>query len=397
MLFAHLQRHVVNHAKWLSVALLAVPAVLGALHDTGTTTENRFLAAFPEKPQSLSAVLSFPPKVDAWVNDHIGLRSHLIALNNTLRYALFGELPSTQTVLGQNQRIFLASHQAKGLYYSAIWGPCGVNLAKPSRYAQQINRFDAAMRQHGVDAKLYIPPSAPVVHGKDLPGWLATQCAAQPPALQQILAEAVLAPAAQARTLHPLQAMADAPFAIFPSSWFHWGGKGAQYGADLSIAHFWPQDRSGAAPLVSHPTEVPSDMGHLFPGLSFPSEVEAIDLAASGVSACTAPDCFPELPSIGQAPGAARYRNPKAPNPKLVLVTDSFGLAVGAWYAQYYQDVWLVPTNHFFQRSAPDLAAVRDALLPKGPTTQRTLFIYHDMSILSDRIPTDLALLQLDE
>jgi hypothetical protein len=381
-------------AQLLAVLIFALPLAGGLLSQSGHTGENRFLASFPARPANWQEGLQYPGNIERWINDHMGLRNQLIAANNGLRHALFGQFPTIQVIEGRHGRIFLAAHNTAAPPYSAVFDPCGVHYRRQGQLLSDLNHFAETLEQHGITANLVVAPSAPVMHSADLPRWLARRCLAWPNPLEQVMQHPGLSPRARSHMLYPLNELRQRAQPVFPESWFHWGGTGTRAAADLIEQHFWPAGQQALPPaLVSAPRWQASDIAWLFPGVTLGSMVETIDFAASGIEPCEGPDCFPELPDVmAVLRGVSRYRNPHATQPRLMLISDSFGLPLAPWYARYYREVIQVSTNELVRLSKEQQARLRQ-LFFAGAASQHTLFVYHDGTALVGRITLDLSIL----
>jgi hypothetical protein len=382
-----------HSAKWLVIFIFFLPALCGALRKSDETTENRNLAAFPAKPHGWAELIKYPGQLDLWINDHMGLRNQLIALNNRIRYRLFRQFPTPQVLNGRGRTV-LVSHGPADREYSAVTIPCGWVQRHPSIAREQLNHFVQQLQDHGLTANLLLVPSAPVIYPETLPRFLQKRCQRQPVPLQQIMASPELTPLARAHIEYPLGMLmtAKAKYTIFPDTWFHWGGDGPRLVSELMENRFWPGSTS--KPLVSYPVSQPSDIGHLFPGVHLSSMVPSIDFAASGVQPCmNLEPCFPELPDIlGHLWATARYRNPHAPLGRLIVISDSFGPGLAPWLSRYYQDVVLIPTNDFPLLNEEKLVRLRKYLFDTSDKRQ-FLFVYHDGNVHGHRIEADAKLL----
>ncbi|MFA9217370.1 MAG: hypothetical protein ACEQSK_09715 [Sphingomonadaceae bacterium] len=384
-----------HSAKGLITLLFAIPVLASLLLAPAGTAENRNLAPSPALPHSWAETLAWPGKAELWINDHLGLRNQLIALNNRVRYTLFRQFPTRQLLAGQHGRLFLSAYNTVDAPYSGIQTVCGYAADANLRamLVQHLGTFQQVMEQQHLAGRLLIAPSAPVLYHEDLPDWLQARCAVAATPIEQALATAGLQDASH--VLYPLAALraARADAAIFPSTWFHWAGDGPRLAADLSVQRFWPMATPAPAPLASVMQTLPSDLDSLAPGLALHSKVKKVDFAASGVQECNGASCFPEMPDLmAKLWGVNRYQNPAAPLPRLVLITDSFGVSAGPWFARYYRDVLQVATNDLAQLAPAEVQRLK-SLLFQQQTPQHLLFLYHDGTVQGGgRIGTDLHL-----
>jgi hypothetical protein len=383
-----------HSAKGLIVLLFSIPVLASLLLEHRGSAENRNLAPLPPTPHTLAEAAAWPGKAELWVNDHLGLRNELVALNNRARYLLFRQFPTHQLLEGANGRLFLSAYNTADAPYSGIQSLCGYGVAADTSaiMASHLNTFGETMRAQQLDGRLLLVPSAPLVYREDLPLWIQARCAASAIPIQRAMASPLLRESAS--VLYPLDALraARGGSAVFPATWFHWAGDGVRLAAEISVGRFWKVPAT--PPLASTVHTLPSDVDNLAPGMGLSSQVREVDFAASGVKECHGGTCFPEMPELmAKLWGVNRYHNPSAPLPRLVLLTDSFGIGAGPWYARYYQDVLQVATNDL-ARLTPDEVRQLKGLLFQRQTPQNLLFLYHDGTVQGGaRIPADLQLL----
>lgn len=394
MMSATLSRLSAPASKILLVALLALPALYAP--PPAGEGENRNLAPLPVQPSSVADMLAYPGRLDAWINDHFGLRDALVRLNTRLRYRLFGQLPGVQAITGKDGRVFLSAYQPTAKPYSGILAVCGYQSAHlVPEMVREINRLAEITAERGINARLLVVPSAPVVQKAQLPGWLAAQCGSDQLPLNLALAAGQLTPQARARLYFPLAEMqsAAAHTDLFPRTFFHWGGAGPRLVTDLLVPQFAGVPGLKGTPVVTAPQQQPSDIRHLFPGIRLYSTLDVIDEAKSGIEACRGPACFSEMtPVFSKFGEVGRYRNPQAPLNRLVLISDSFGPPSWLWFARFYKEVVAVNINGIDSLAEPDRAKVRAFLFSGNPDDQ-VLVMYHDGTVYAERIKQDFSLL----
>ncbi|MYM68454.1 hypothetical protein GTP45_16680 [Pseudoduganella sp. FT55W] len=384
-------------AKLLLVALFGIPAVLylPRASDKGPN-ENRHLAPWPKLPDSVAALPVFNAQIDAWVNDHFGLRDQLVVLNTRLRYALFRQFPTHQIIEGKEGRLFLSTYQPQEPPYSGILSICGYGNSYAPLLERDINRLVEVTQREGINARLLVVPSSPVVNTRQLPSWVARLCNTTSPLMQQVLASPTLSPQARDKIYYPLNEMrqAAAEEELFPRTFFHWAGRGPRLVSDWTEQRFWGMQPQQATPYVSERQVKPSDVGQVFRGLEKPSQVEVMNTGASGIEMCESPACFGEAlqPALSKVGEVSRYRNPKAPRGRLVLISDSFGLPAAIWFARYYKEVAHIGTNSIEQLNPAELEQLRH-LVFDGRATDDVLVLYHDGTAQARRISKDFKAL----
>jgi hypothetical protein len=390
-----LPKNIVSSLKLGVIALLGLPAVLAILKPVAPISENRTLSSFPSRPSSMETALAYPAKLDGWINDHFGLRNTLVKLNNRIRYTLFRQFPTSQVIEGKDGRIFLAAHATTHTPHSAIFLSCGaetdsLRIDVNGISGQARNLIEGAKRA-GINAKMLVAPSSPALYAKQLPTWLAARCNAASPPVPRVLASPTLSDETRAAIQYPIDIARriDQTDDYIPKHWFHWAGAGPRIVAEESTKSLLGIETSGTPPLVSHKESAPSDISHLFPGVTLKSVIEVADLQASGVKVCFGASCFPETPAAAARLGeVARYINDKAPARRLVLLSDSFGAYIAGWYSPFFREVVHLSTNNLGLLAPEDIAALRKQFL-NGAPDDHVLFLYHDGSFLANRMKID--------
>lgn len=389
-------RFTINPAKVLAVLILSVPALMSFVRPSNMANENRHLASLPAMPADWDQALQYPGKLDLWINDHFGFRQELVILNNRIRYALFRQFPTIQVIEGKSGRIFLSSHATTHQPYSAISWTCGYSFRGVDAVVDHLNTFASMSRRTGLDAKLIIAPSSPSVYTGELPGWLAERCKTSVSPIPSAMSSQQLDAAAKSIVYYPLDDMRrmEPGVRVIPKTWFHWAGTGPSLIAQYSVQRFWDIAVQDKEPIVTMKKTLPSDLSHLFPGIVLESEIDVADFAASDITECIGPQCFPEMDLERLGHDVARYRNEKRPSGRLVLVTDSFGRYIAGWYARYFREVLLVSTNAIEQLEPAQIQKIKQAFLVKSPEN-KIIFLYHDGSVLDGRIALDMKRLAL--
>jgi hypothetical protein len=385
-----------NAAKILIVSTLAVPLAATLLSGSTQSEEQRALAPAPPKPVDWKSLLAWPSAADAWVNDHFGGRARMVALYARLRHDVFGRFPTNQVMLGREGRVFLAAHN-KATPYNAISLSCGWDFHNEAGLVAEFDWFARLFRARGVDARLLIVPSAPIVYSEQLQPWQAERCQPGAAPATRVLSAPGLEPAVRERIYFPLAEMRAirTHARVIPLTFFHWSGQGAQAVAALTEEHFWHRGKDFGAPIPLVAQRRPSDIQWLFPGIEHDSIADEPDFSHTTITPCFGPACFPELkPALDKIDVLGRFTN-SAPGlaKRLVLVTDSYGLAGAPLFARYYSEVVYMSTNMLARLSPDDVARLRPWLFRPG-SGDEVLFLYHDASAYSDRLRDDLKLLK---
>jgi hypothetical protein len=385
-----------NNLVAIGVAIILTVPALAALRDkVHAVQENRDLAPLPGRPETWAEAFKYSQQLDHWINDNFGFREKLIKLNNRIRFDLFRQFPTIQVIAGRNGRIFLSAHATFRPPFSAITTPCGYTMKDTDAVAAQLGDALSTLRRGGWDAKILIAPSSPVLYSDELPEWLEQRCEASAAPIPAILASPRLGSDDRKLVFYPLAEMRELKRSmdVFPKTWFHWYGAGPRAVAGLSVDHFWNISPSTGTTLAASSRVVPSDISHMFPGVRLTSEVLVADYPASGVQACRGSACFPDLTEVARKLDEVQtFRNASAPFGKLLILSDSFGEFIAGWYSRYFREVTHITTNRLTELDDAQHEEFRQ-FLRRELQDSRLLFVYHDGSIIDDRLSHDLLML----
>lgn len=379
-------------AKALLVAVLVTPAIATMSSKRGDG-ENRRMAEPPQRPTSVEEALKYSASFDAWANDNFSLRAALVRLNTKVRYKLFGQYPTAQVVDGQQGRTFLTTSHPAAPAYAMVFSACGYQTDVTDTIDAHIKRLLSLSRERGIAANLLVVPSAPAVHVDQLPPWAGALCKTATPPMQRWLAQPGIDASVRQHVAYPLEQMraASRETDLFPRTFFHWGGAGPRLTAEWTLRQFYGVEPSAATPYVSRKEWLPSDIGHLFPGIKRPSEVDVMDMPASHIDFCYGSRCFDNAPAILKDFEVIRLRNPDAPRKRLVLVTDSFGPPAAPWFARYYKEVTLLNANTLYLvKQESDMEQVRQFAFADAANTD-FIVLYHDATVHAARIQQDFS------
>lgn len=375
----------------LIAAVLGIPALTSLIQPNQGTDENRSLAPLPKPPQSITDLLKYTPQLELWINDHFGLRAQLISLNNKLRHSVFKQFTTIQVISGRQGRIFLSAHATTLAPYSAITIPCGDTFTSPQKVAVQLNALHESFRRAGIDARIMIVPSSPVIYQEALPAWLESRCKAAASPIESTLASTYLMSETRKAIYYPKTEMLGLKqhIDVFPKAWFHWAGAGPREVAGLSVKYFWDISSHAGKAIAEQSINAPSDISHIFPGVRLASQIELPNHARSQIEACIGPLCFPSLGSAAaKLQEVTSYRNPAAPHHRIIILSDSFGTFIAGWYSRYFQEVLHFSTNSLNKLNATEMHKFKD-FIQEQAQNGHLLLLYHDGSVLWDRPAQD--------
>lgn len=367
-------------------AFLLLLLLPGLVHLAGgsrdASVENRALAELPAPALTQKALASLPANVDAYLNDHFGLRNGMIRLNNRLRHALFGELDAVQLTAGKDGFVFFNSHAAAAPM-SMIHFLCGRDVSPVARtdLAARLAGFLQTAVQAFPDSHLFLAPTKPVVYGDKLPDWLQAECAASTPTVPAVIELLAGQPGARERVIYPFADMLalKQEVLLYPRRNFHWDGEGARRIAELVAEKYL--HRSRLRSLAGTPVVKSSDLQHFVPGVRMDIEGSLPDFAGAGIAACDGAACFPEFGDAAARIGdLSRFTQIGRKGPRLLIISDSFGHGIAPYFAQYFADVRHLSTNTLGLLTQVELARVKQILF-ETDRPDEILYIYHDFSL----------------
>ncbi len=160
---------------WAVLALLclATPLVWGLVRPDGPDfiyfKEGRRPAPPPAAPENLAELGAFPRALDAWLNDHFGLRRAMINLHKDLTHPVILKV-NTAALTGRDGRIFFQDHdmvrQSAGQLYRSQRVGEAVDLVVAVR---------DALAARGARLLVTIPPNPSTIFQDDLPVWARTK------------------------------------------------------------------------------------------------------------------------------------------------------------------------------------------------------------------------------
>lgn len=373
--------------------LLILPA---AIHISGkwqdSSMENRVLASAPALPATLADVLKFPAAVDAYLNDHFGLRSKLVAWNNSLRYHLLGDINAVQLTAGKDGYIFFNSHAAN-TPLGMVHFLCGKNVTAQDRagMVETASAFMQTALQTKADSYLLMVPTKPVVYAEKMPDWLQSQCQLYTPTLPGVIASLDQKPGLAGRVIYPLPEMLafKAKTEVYPKNTFHWTGMGPQALAQWLSEKYLKHPRLSTLSGQLH--DRPSDIQQFLPGVTLSVATREPDYAKSGVTACAGVACFPEWKGVAASLGdVSRYRHEKKQGPRLLLISDSFGHGVAGFFSEYYAEVWHLSMNNINLLTEAERGSLKKLVFEDFAPDQ-VLYVFHDAAIsYFERAPAQL-------
>src|SRR5580693_9306112 len=152
----------------LALLLLATPLVVGIIWPDSPAAilkEGRSLAPAPQMPESGASWLALPRRVDAFLQDHFGLRQALIRAHQDLTKPMLG-FGNDSVLVGREGRFFYLGEET-------VRQSAGLILRdeRVSETAALLARINSALAVRGIKFLVAVPPNASTIYDDDLPRW----------------------------------------------------------------------------------------------------------------------------------------------------------------------------------------------------------------------------------
>jgi alginate O-acetyltransferase complex protein AlgJ len=199
--------------------LLAAPLVAGLVYPDGAASirmEGRTPAPAPRAPVDSADWFGLPKQIDAYLQDHIGLRQALLRAHRELSKPLFG---SYKVLMGRGGRMFYLGNEMVVQSAGLVMRDRAV-----AQSTDLLARMNGELRARGVRFLVAPPPNASSVYTDDLP--LRAQNAGRPTEYDLLLAS-LAAKGVPAIDLRPVLKKARAGGSLFYMHDTHWSFRGA--------------------------------------------------------------------------------------------------------------------------------------------------------------------------
>lgn len=160
-----------RYRRWfaaLVLLLLSTPLVVGITRQDSPeyiVKEGRLPAPAPSVPADFSDWLALAGRIDAYLNDHFGLRHAMIRLHKDSTYPVFLKV-NTAVLIGRDGRMFYEGNemvrQSAGLV---------LRSERVAEAADLLASMREALARRGIPFLVAVPPNASTTYQDDLPYW----------------------------------------------------------------------------------------------------------------------------------------------------------------------------------------------------------------------------------
>lgn len=166
-------RRTADRALLLGAALaLLLPAADTFVHldPTAPPQEKRQLAAAPGAPRSVAAVQAFPHAFDAWLADHVGLRSSMLALEARIKVRVLEQSPSPSVAVLIGRHGWLYYSGEKSLEYMQRSSP--FTREQLDAWCRVMEARRVWLESRGIRFLFVLVPNKETVYPEYLPRWV---------------------------------------------------------------------------------------------------------------------------------------------------------------------------------------------------------------------------------
>lgn len=298
----------------------------------------------PSTPSELSDLKKFTHDMNAYLEDHFGMRISYLKTSNKIKYHLFNELISPQITVGKGGFIFFNSHSTKSKN-KLIQFACG-QISAPQSYKKEVQEgyayFLDYLMSKGVIGSFALIPIKARIYPEKLPSQEYRWCGKEN---KTWFDQMMINLKNQGYSVyHPLELMKalKPQLDVYLSGFFHWHGKITAYIAQDMIKNLWQLELNN---LVVEPLEVSvqSDLKSHLVGIKLHNNSAMYDYPSQGVKKCTTESCKPNLERyFSRTPPVHVYEHDSQSSKVLVITSDSFGGYIAEHYIRGFNKVVLI-------------------------------------------------------
>lgn len=193
-----------------------------------SSTEQRFLAKWPEWETSRARIAAWPGEVEAWYDDHLGFRDWLIRSWARLSIGVFGVSPAEKLVVGKSGWLFFGDRNAIAHYR----GLDPLREPELDRWRRVLEERRDWLAARGITYLVVLVPDKHLVYPEFMPDSLPRVSEVHP--LDQLAGHLAERSDVEVLDLRPALFAAKARERIYHKTDSHWNDRGA-YAAYLAI------------------------------------------------------------------------------------------------------------------------------------------------------------------
>ena len=356
------------------VALILAPSLaflFGA--DIARVDEKRRLADWPELAWKSDSILQLPSGLDAYANDHFGLRDALVMAHSIIRVRLIGDSSSSQIEMGSNGFIYLSETDPQDSSRGVFSRACS-QVADPSDRDAFANHIDRLSNEFpGTAVSMIFVPTKSTIYSEYLPSSIDAETRNGCREGSELLRWASQATALNERVRviypHSLFSELKTRISVYEPKNFHWiGTTPFQFARWLftDVYHL-----PGRYDVPIYPSVQVSDIDHLLGNPGIEVEYDYHNYREIGAEFCYGIECL-ENSSL-RVSGYNLATNPAIDQGKAVLITDSFGFALFESLTMGFSEI-----HHFEINGLPSDQIVELFEWVADIRADHIIFVFHD-------------------
>ncbi len=373
---SHRSRNLFVVAAFCIVLTAPLIAWIDGIEPQVAAGENRAPATFPEFPVGKRALKKYPGQIEAWFEDHQGLRGAALALHQSLTRDLLASHDSVLT--GRQDWLFLLREPtATEARPPIVADHCGRNPFTPDELAAWVEALTANRARLAAEDRLYVlvfAPNKQSVYPDMLPG--SVRCTPGPSRLDQLVAALADHPEILLVDLRPgLRARRDDPRPLWYRSDTHWNGFGASSALEIILTAINQRTESGLESALdgerfrlSHVRTTGLGLAHMLDQADRHHEINPM-IAISDRTARELPNPFPQRTDNPQRQSEAYAGAPGTRERALVFHDSFFHLRLKQLAAESFAS-----TVYVWHRGKPSLADESTVIARTDPT-----IVVHEM------------------
>lgn len=321
--------------------LLSAPLLWHLFAPESENVENRTLATMPHWPENWNDVEISKSELEAYFEDHFGLRATLIKWANQLNYHVFGEVTSPQVTMGKAGYIYFNSHNkvAPNALTKEVCGRINPSDVNKTRSKKGIESFLELYQQKGIKASVVVIPTKARIYPEYLPTQHKHWCSQNNTSWVDELIDLIN----NQNVIYPLQEFRDwkDSFQVYLPKYFHWNGDLPERTAAM-IMQQWGIDVKHKVTLKDH--RVKSDLSNHLPGLSLTDM--STKFSYENLKFCDDKNCIKNFTDKYQNGSVVLSETNTDTGRNLLILGDSFTPQITPHFSPGFDNTYSINLNH---------------------------------------------------
>ncbi len=356
------------------VALILAPGAATLLEiDFVSVDEKRRLVDWPELDWKADSLLRLPSELDAYANDHFGLRDALVMAHSMIRVRMIGDSSSTQVDMGTNGFIYLSATDKEDTKQGVFSRACSRihNAGERDAFADNIDRLSNVFPNAAV-SMIFVPTKS-TIYSEYLPTSMDPETRHRCKEGSELLhwASESFTRSGGARVIYPHTFFSElkTQIDVYKPKHFHWIGDTPFQFARWLFTDIYRRPGNFEVPI--YPSVQVSDIDHLLGNPGIQTEYNYHNYREIGAEFCFGTECLKD--SNLQISGYNHATNEEVGQGRAVLITDSFGFALFESLTMGFSEI-----HHFEINSLPTGQIAELFELVAEIEADHIIFVFHD-------------------